>query len=185
VSKKKLAGIIIACTIVIVVVIVLVISPLMHTPKPKLTLADAPEVLNLTSELPPGFSGSYSSEPLESNLLGIGSGSQFHTRGAVAETPPWYEIQLVLWVVDNEVAQNTSVEEVLAEYHATGERVDVGNNADAIKEGDYGSGLESIVIKYQNAYVVMISWYSHPQDDYVDMIQLAQAIVERLSGYSY
>jgi hypothetical protein len=80
-SKKKLAGIVIACTIVIVVVIVLVISPLLHTPKPKLTLVDAPNVLNLSAELPPGFSGSYSSTPQESHLLGTGSGSQFYTFG--------------------------------------------------------------------------------------------------------
>jgi hypothetical protein len=73
----------------------------------------------------------------------------------------------------------------LAEYHGTGNHIDVGNKADAIKEGDYGSGVESIVIKYRNAYVVMMSFYSHPQDEYVDMIPLAKAIVERLSGYSY
>jgi hypothetical protein len=152
---------------------------------PKLTLADPSKVLDLSSQLPSGFAGSYSSELQESDLLGTGSGSQFYTRGTVLVTNPWYQIQLILWVVDNEVAQNTSVEEVLAEYHLTGDHITVGNNADAIKNGDYGSGLEFLVIKYQNAYVVMNSWYSHPQDEYVDMIQLAKVIVERLSGYSY
>ena len=186
-SRSKLAAIIIACTIIIVVVIVLVLSPLLHAPKPKLTLADAPKVLDLSAELPAGFTGHYSSEPGESNLLGTGSGSQYHTRGTVLGigTGPWHQMQLVLWVVDDEVAQNTSVEQVFAAFNATGERVDVGDEADVIKEGDYGSGLELLLIKYQNAYVFMFSWYSHPQDEYVDIIPLAKAIVERLSEYSY
>ena len=186
-NKKKLAGIIVACTIVIVVVIILVLSPLLHAPKPKLTLADAPNVLDLSSELPAGFTGRYVSEPGESSLLGTRSGSQYHTRGTVLGigTGPWYEMQLVLWVVDDEVAQNTSIEEAFAEYHVTGERVDVGNEADAIKEGDYGSGVELLLINYQNAYVFMFCWYSHPQDEYIDIIPLAKAIIERLSEYSY
>jgi hypothetical protein len=185
VNKKKLIGIGIACAIAIAVVIILVIPPLLNRPKPKLTLADAPNVLDLSAELPTGFSGSYNSTPLESPLLGTGSGSQYHIRGEIAVTPPWYEIQLVLWVVDNKVAQNTSVEDVLAAYQGTGNRIDVGSKADAIKEGDYGSGVELIVIKYENAYVLMISWYSHPQDGYVDMIPLAKAVAKRLSRYSY
>lgn len=152
---------------------------------PKLTLADATKVFALSSELPSGFAGNYSSRPSESDLLGTGSGSQFYIRGTVLETPPWYQIQLILWVVGNEVAQNTSVEDVLAEYHLAGNHIDVGDDADGVKNGNYGDGVEFVVIKYQNAYVVMNSWYSHPQDEYVDMIQLAKAIVKRLSGYSY
>jgi hypothetical protein len=152
----------------------------------KLTLADAPNVLDLSSELPSGFTGSYSSIPQESShLLGTGSGSQFYHRGTVLGAGPWYQIQLILWVVDDKAAQNTSVEKALGEYNLTGDRIDVGNGADAIKYGDYGSGLEFLVIKYQNAYVVMNSWYSHPQDEYVDIIPLAKAIAERLRGYSW
>jgi len=184
-SKKKLAVIIAVCIIAIVVAIILVLSPLLHAPK--LTLTDAPKVLDLSSELPEGFTGHYSSEPVESSLLGIGSGTQHHTRGTVLGigTGPWNELELVLWVVDDEVAQNTSVEEAFAEFDAAGERVDVGNEADAIKEGDCGSGLELLLIKYQNAYVFIFSWYSHPQDEYVDIIPLSEAIVDRLSEYSY
>ena len=152
---------------------------------PKLTLADAIKVLALSSELPSGFVGGYDSKPSESDLLGTGSGSQFYTRGTVLKTWPWYQIQLILWVVDDEAAQNTSVEDVLAEYHLTGNHFNAGDNADAIKNGDMGDGIEFVVVKYQNAYVLMCPWYSHPQDEYVDMIPLAKAIVQRLKGYSY
>jgi uncharacterized repeat protein (TIGR02543 family) len=152
---------------------------------PKLTLADATAILNLSSELPGGFTSSYDSKPTESNLLGTGSGSQFHSKGTVFVTKEWCQIQLILWIVDDEIARSTSVEEVLAEYHLTGDHIDVGNEAEAIKNGDYGSGFEFLVIKYQNAYVVMNSWYSHPQDEYVDMIELAKVIAQRLTEYSY
>jgi hypothetical protein len=152
---------------------------------PKLTLDDATKVLDLSSQLPQEFMGSYSSEPMELGLLGTGSGSQFYRIGTVVVTPTWYQIQLILWVVDDEVAQNTSVEEVFAELRLTGNHIDVGNNADAVKSGDYGSGIEWLVIKYRNAYVILDSWYSHPQDEYVDMIPLARTIVEHLKGYSY
>ena len=151
---------------------------------PKLTLADATAILNLSSELPREFSSNYDLTPTESNLLGTGSGSQFHSKGTVLVTEEWCQIQLILWVVDDEIAQSTSVEEVLAEYHFTGDRIDVSNEADAIKNGDYGSGLEFLVIKYQNAYVVMNSWYPHPQDEYVEMIELSKVIVQRLAEYS-
>lgn len=152
---------------------------------PKLTLADATTILNLSSELPREFTSEYGSTPTESNLLGTGSGSQFHTKGTIFVTEEWCQIQLILWVVDDEIAQSTSVEEALAEYHLTGDRIDVGEGADGIKNGDYGSGLEFLVIKYQNAYVVMNSWYTHPQDEYVEMIELAKVIVQRLTQYSY
>lgn len=148
------------------------------------TLADAPTILDLSAELPRDFTSRYSSEPSESDLLGVGSGSQFHTRGTILITRPWCQVQLILWVVDPEVAQNTSVEKALAEYHLTGNRIDVGNEAEAIKDGDYGDGFEFLIIKYRNAYVIMNSWYSHPEDEYVEMIELANVIVERLIGYS-
>ena len=174
-SRRKLAVIIAGCSVIIVVAVV------MAVPTTKLTLGDAPQILDLSSELPVEFTSSYSAEPIELGRLGTGSGQQFHTRGHVGSPlSPWYQIQLALWVVDRKVAQDTSVEDILAQFHVTGDRVDVGGGAEAIKYGEQGGGLEILVIRCQYAYVVMLFWYSHPQDEYVPMIPLARVVVERL-----
>lgn len=180
-SRKKTLGIVGACVITIIVIVAVIIA----VPTTKLTLADAPQILDLSSELPPGFTSSYSAEPTELDPLGTGSGRQLHTRGYVlSPLNPWYQIELRLWLADRRVAQDTSVEDILAKLGVTGDRVDVGSGAEAIKHGEHGSGLEILVIKCQYAYVVMLFYYSHPQDEYVPMIPLARVVVERLIEHS-
>jgi len=157
------------------------------TPTPeisKLKLADASTVLNLSSELPSTFRSSYNSTATVSELLGTGSGSEYLSRGTALGTPPWYQIQCILWIVDTNTAQQVSVEAALGGYGLTGDRVDVGNDATAIKTGELGSGVEFLILKYQNVFVMINSFYSHPQSEYIPLIPLALAMVERLEAYT-
>ena len=63
--------------------------------------------------------------------------------------------------------------------------VDVGSGSTAAGYGVSGSGLEFLMIKYQNVFVLITAWYSHPQKDYVALSPLGITIAERLNNYAY
>ncbi len=149
----------------------------------KLTLSDAPSILDLSSNLQSGFRSWYDPQPSVSKLLGIGSGSEYHLIGTPLGGHAWYQIQTTLWIVDPGLAQQITVEAVLEEYNLAGYHIDVGNSATAVKYGEMHSGLEFIVIKDQNVFVLINASYYHPESVYVPLQVLAMVIVERLDSY--
>lgn len=159
--------------------------------KPKLLLSEAPVIFDLSKQLPEGFRLSYTeSSSSQSKLLGTGSGSEFLVRGTLPSTSnrgssDWYQIQCLMYVVDSNVAEQTSVQAVLAELGGlTGNPIDASSDTTGVKYGQPGDGLEIVVIKRHNTFVLMLAWYLHPQDNYVQLIPLAQEVVHRLTGYS-
>ena len=148
-----------------------------------LKLTDASKVLDLSTELPSTFRSSYNSTAAVSELLGTGSGSEYLSRGTILGASPWYQIQCILWIVDMDTAQQVSVEEALDEYGLTGYHVDLVNNATAIVNGSLGCGFEVLILKYENVFVLIDSFYSHPQSEYIQLIPLAEAMVNRLGAY--
>ena len=161
--------------------------------KPSLTLADASTLLNLSSELPSGFSASYM-DPQPSDkpdkLLGASSGNEYLVRGTSIGTPDYYEIECNIWIADVVEAQQISASDALAETFGSWivgpiKSVDVGNGSTAAGSGIYESGLELLMIKHQNAFVLIIAWYSHPENNFVPLDPLGVTIAERLSNYFY
>jgi len=112
----------------------------------------------------------------------MGSGSEYHLIGTPLGERAWCQIQTTLWIVAPGLAQQITVEAVLEEYNLTGYRIDVGNSATAVKYGEMNSGLEFIVIKDQNVFVLINASYYYPESVYVPLRGLAMVIVERLDS---
>lgn len=168
-------------------------QPLTTDQLPEITLDDAVTILNVHSILPNSFGHmAQVGEASVSALLDIGKSVMFiegqlpslSAEGEVIESRPWCEIQGVLWIVDSDTAQRVSVADALGEYGLDGYPVDLGMSAEALLHGGDGSGLDFLMIKYGRVFVVLISWYSHPRDNYVSLVDLGQVIVERLSEYA-
>jgi hypothetical protein len=160
--------------------------------KPKFTLADVPTLLNLSADLPSTFNASYNNSTasgLSLDLLGTSNGSEFLISGTVLNnSAPWCQIQCTLWVAPSSTTSQVSASDALADLSASLTPiniVEVGNGSTAAGYGVYGSGLEFLMIKYQNVFVLINSFYSHPQSDYVALGPLGITIAERLDNYAY
>lgn len=164
-------------------------------PKPELTLADAADIFNLTNELPSGFSFSGGSEAETSDLLGIGSPSYFLVRGTVIDSnglpgTDWYEIQCILWIVDEATATQVNIADIAATWWDT-QSVDIDASVDALlyiddfSDEDTTKGLESLILKYNRVFIKISVGYVFPSGgEYVSLVDLGKAIVERLKEYS-
>jgi len=160
---------------------------------PEVTLNDATTILNVYPVLPNTFRhNSQVSEASVSGLLGTSSKSEIFiegqlpslsAEGEVIETRPWCQIQGILWVVDSDTAEAVSIVDAMEEYGLDGSPVNLGMQAEALLSGGDGSGLDFLMIKYGRVFVVLVSWYSHPRDNYVSVIDLGKVIVERISRY--
>ena len=169
-------------------------KPLTTDQLPELTLDDAATILNVYPILPNTFRhNSQVGEASVSDLLGTGSKSEMFiegqlpslsAEGEVIETRPWCQIQGVLWVVDSDTAERVSIVDAMEEYGLDGHSVDLGMQAESLLNGGDGSGLDFLMIKYGRVFVVLISWYSHPRDSYVSIIDLGKVIVERIGKYT-
>jgi hypothetical protein len=157
--------------------------------KPKLVLDDATHIFDFSMELPTDFSGGAAAgEAAISDLLGVGSVPIYFQQGVVLEEWPWCQIQCILWVVDEEVAEQVSVEEALSEYglgdSLESRYVNLGESVEAILYGGDCSGLDFLMLKYGRVYILINSWYSHPRDECISLVDLGEVVVERLKEYS-
>jgi hypothetical protein len=167
-------------------------APVPLISKTEFTPADVPTLLNLSINLPSTFSASYynsASSAVSLSLLGTSIGSEFLVSGTVlSNLAPWYQIQCTLWVAPNSTISQVNASDALSDLSASltpNFNVDVGSGSTAAGYGLYGSGLEMLMIKYQNAFVLLTAWYSHPQNNYVPLGPLGITIADRLNNYAY
>jgi len=165
-------------------------------------LADAPIILDISAELPSDFSDGVSEEAEASNLLGVGSPPYIFTEGTVIDTSTglsgthWYEIECVLWVVDETTSGRVSATDAMGELgkgllsskSSEGHSVDLGRSVDAILWSDEGvaRGLECLILKYGRVFVAVYSGYTLPrsQGERVSLVDVGKGIVRRLKEYS-
>jgi hypothetical protein len=129
-----------------------------------ITLASAPRLFS--SILPSDFKNTTSGTTEDSSLLGIGS-SEYFTEGELLSLgKPWCQVQYILWVVDNNIAQQVTAEDILREYGLQGNVINLEDSSEAILSSEECSGINFLVIRYGRVFVMIDSFYCYLQKDF-------------------
>ena len=129
-----------------------------------ITSATAPQLFS--SMLPSGFKHTTSGTIEESNLLGVGNSEYFTEGESLSLGEPWCQVQFILWVVDYDIAQEITAEDILVEYGLQGQFIDLEDSCEAIVSSEECLGINFLVIKYGRVFVLIDSFYCDLQKDF-------------------